>query len=290
MAVRLQVYGEVFPLTFYAKIDMAPDIRLEHTPGYLWRTVEAAPVVACAWLGLAAALAGGRLGRQARLIAAPIALHTLYVIWTGGDHMPAARFFVILVAPAALLLVALDADAGRGRLGLVPVAAAGTIAAALLHAPRAMDPAAFVGTIVGHHIERTWPRDIEIALNTAGSTPFHASEGRVFIDMLGLNDPVIAKRADVPVLTMGQAVPGHGKGDGAYVLARAPDRIILGPAQGADASTPWFLSDAELLREPGFHRCYVRVVERIAYSEAFAALGPARPNPLPFTWYRRICP
>jgi hypothetical protein len=204
--------------------------------------------------------------------------------------MPAARFFVILVGPAALLLLALDSGTRRGWLALPTGVAAGTLVAAIDYAPRKMDSAAHVGTIVGQHIERTWPRDIEIALNTAGSTPFHASEGRVFIDMLGLNDPVIAKRENVPVLTPGQAVPGHGKGDGAYVLARAPDRIILGPAEGTDAATPWFLSDAEMARTPEFRRCYEKVVERIAYPEAFAGIGPERPNPLPFIWYRRICP
>ena len=36
--------------------------------------------------------------------------------------------------------------------------------------------------------------------------------------MLGLNDPVIAKREEIPVVAKMQILPGHAKGDGAYVL------------------------------------------------------------------------
>jgi hypothetical protein len=105
-----------------------------------------------------------------------------------------------------------------------------------------------------------------------------------FIDMLGLNDYTIAK-SDTPSDDMSffrdfvevkkiftedgrreiiqhltkrylawQLMPGHGKGDGTYVLARKPAYIIIGPAQGD--TKPWFLSDREILNAPDFYKNY----------------------------------
>ena len=61
-----------------------------------------------------------------------------------------------------------------------------------------------------------------------------------------------------------QQFPGHGKGDGQYVLKRQPDYIILGPAQGLPANPEfadaqyvvWFLSDQELAETDEFHKHY----------------------------------
>jgi hypothetical protein len=49
-------------------------------------------------------------------------------------------------------------------------------------------------------------------------------------------------------------VPGHRKGDGAYVLSRHPDYIILG---GSDGSLkPWFVGDKEIVDTPAFSELY----------------------------------
>jgi hypothetical protein len=55
-----------------------------------------------------------------------------------------------------------------------------------------------------------------------------------------------------------QAYSGHQKGDGEYVLMRAPDVILLGPAEGYLGEDPlrWFLTDWELLNSPAFHAQY----------------------------------
>ena len=94
-----------------------------------------------------------------------------------------------------------------------------------------------------------------MALNTAGSTPYYATRHR-YIDMLGLNDRHIAKRLVWKTELAWQNVPGHLKGDGDYVLSRCPDFIIAGPAEGADISRPWFLSDLEMSRDPRFAQNY----------------------------------
>ena len=105
-----------------------------------------------------------------------------------------------------------------------------------------------------------------VAANIAGSIPYFSDMN--FIDMLGLNDYTIAQRnisydygsffkaaVDVKkIFTVQgrseiihnitenylpwQLIPGHGKGDGQYVLSRKPDYIIIGPAEGD--IKPWF--------------------------------------------------
>ena len=127
-----------------------------------------------------------------------------------------------------------------------------------------IDPAASVGRDVGMWIQHNLPTHSTIALNTAGSTPFFAPQHR-FIDMLGLNDRHIAHRQITERRTWMQQFPGHGKGDGQYILKRQPDYIILGPAQGLPANPEfvdpqrrvvWFLSDQELTETDEFHKRY----------------------------------
>jgi hypothetical protein len=131
---------------------------------------------------------------------------------------------------------------------------------------------------VGKHIDDTLPDDALIALNTAGSTPYFA-RGQRFVDMLGLNDAHIARREIDRINVPWQRMPGHSKGDGDYVLSREPDWIILGPAQGAPANQPWFLSDLEIVRDPRFRLDYVqRVFEIDARSHHGYESHPATRN------------
>ena len=107
--------------------------------------------------------------------------------------------------------------------------------------------------------------------------------------MLGINDRTIARRdVGTPRLDM-QKLPGHLKGDGAYVLKRQPDFIIAGPAEGTKVETPWFLTDLELSELPEFRRCYRLEKALIPYDTETAQRGPSRPRPLIFTYYRRVC-
>ncbi|WP_424938848.1 hypothetical protein [Aliiroseovarius sp. S253] len=291
MGIRWQIYGELFPLTFYAKTDLPLSEKLVNGIGYLGRVMILVPT-----LGIALVVAGfmwrrAQLSMAVKFLLSATILQLLYICWAGGDHMPWARMLVPLIAPLALLLLAsVSMMALRTRNTVIAASALAALVVALAEPPKLRDRAAHFGEIIGHHINSTWPEGITIALNTAGSTPFVAGQNRTFIDMLGLNDPIIAKRRNVPLLTERQNWPGHAKGDGAYVLSRAPDRIIVGPAHGVDVSEAWFLSGKELELLPEFARCYQRVVEPVYYSEELAKLGDDAPNPLRFLYYTRVCP
>lgn len=291
MGIRWQIYGELFPLTFYAKADLPLSEKLLNGAQYLFDMLVAIPTLGVA-LGVVVILRkSARSNPFLTFLLCATVLQLLYILWAGGDHMPWARMLVPLLAPLVLsLLASLSEMELRTRNLVVGASAAAALVMALVEPPKARDHAAHFGEIVGHHIDNTWPEGITIALNTAGSTPFFARQNRSFIDMLGLNDPVIAKRENVPLLTERQSWPGHAKGDGAYVLSRAPDRIIIGPAHGVDVADAWFLSGKELESLPEFARCYQQVIEPVHYSKELAARGEEAPNPLRLLYYIRVCP
>jgi hypothetical protein len=90
-------------------------------------------------------------------------------------------------------------------------------------------------------------------------------------------------------------MPGHAKGDGAYVLARRPDFVIVGPAEGIDARPAddegaFFLTDLELMENAEFARCYRAERVSLAAPPELARLADERRrDPLPFVYFRRVC-
>ncbi|OED47335.1 hypothetical protein AB838_16085 [Rhodobacteraceae bacterium (ex Bugula neritina AB1)] len=291
MGWRMAYYGDLVPNTFHAKVGLDLAHRLGKVGAYLLKSALLyLPVLACGGLGLLAAAAQGRLTRVICVLATVCAAFLLYVVWSGGDHMAAARVLLPVSGPAALLaaaaLAAMRPPYARGFAALC----LGLLVAAAVNARSfRMDWAAFNGIIVGRYIEQAWPQDSLVALNTAGSTPFFAPSHR-YIDMLGLNDRTIATRANVPKLARRQAMPGHGKGDGAYVLSRAPGYVILGGAEGIAVTEArnWFLTGVELSQLPEFSECYRK---RTVSLEVPADMARFRPGagPIPFTFYVRVC-
>lgn len=255
---RISWYGDWLPNPARAKIGGLPLAeQLAAGFAYLWQ-------VRGEWflpglLGVAALLRSrSSAALAAAAVAAPI---PAAILLGGGDHMPGAR----LVLPALIVLLFAAALPGaqprERRLGAGFRACAAALALwqwiPTLLDPLRLDPAAQSGSAIGLLLEERLPPGSLLAVNTAGSTPYFAPSLR-FVDMLGICDRAIARRAVPTGITAWQSVPGHRKGDGAYVLARNPDLILLGDAQGRDGFDPrnWFLSDYELLTNPEFHARY----------------------------------
>jgi arylsulfatase A-like enzyme len=273
---RYAFYGELLSTSSIVKLGgFGLWFDLGNGLDYLWRNCVSGV------FSLYCVLAAG-LGERRREALVPLAMAAALVgatVAAGGDHMGYARFlvpvFVLLAwaaasagtprrpASATAEAAAAEPAAGAGGRGAVPVGLAWKLAIAVnavawaVLAPLRPDAAAALGAPVGRFLSAHLPAGSLVALATAGSTPYHAPEIE-FIDTLGLNDPVIARRRPAILRTAWQLVPGHQKGDGAYVLARAPDVIILGPATGYLGHVPnrWFLSDLELLGEPAFRERY----------------------------------
>jgi hypothetical protein len=107
--------------------------------------------------------------------------------------------------------------------------------------------------------------------------------------MLGITDPRVASRKITRRLLPSQLMPGHEKGDGAYVLSRKPDFVILGGAEGG--TRPRFLGDLELLHSPEFRESYRYRSHRIPVEDPEARSYPASRNgDILFQFYERKRP
>jgi len=259
LAFRLTWFGELLPNSAQAKLGGIPlwDV-LRLGASYLFETFDFwAPALAVA--GVAVLL---RPRGPYRLELFAVALLGAACL-SGGDHMPGARF----AAPAEVLFVfaagcrILPLTLPRKLVAFVCVLAAiGAQAALAPRLPTVLDPPARVGAAVGRFLADALPPGTLVATATAGSTPYYAPD-LSFVDTLGLNDRRIARRDPVPLEALWQHVPGHLKGDGPYVLERAPDVVILGPAEGyiGKPARGWFLTDFELFTNPAFHARYAPV-------------------------------
>jgi hypothetical protein len=259
---RISYYGDIFPNTFYVKAGMSLD-KIGIGISYLKDFLLAPPFFGAILLIiiLLAIIRKKFNTKMAYLVFCTIG-YIFYIIYVGGDHMPAFRFFIpLLPIISILLLPVLTCNKAISVilvnfLVFMAISLQVTRPAKDLSRARIKDPAAFIGEMVSQVVSNEFPPGSLIALSTAGSTPYYAPQHR-YIDMLGLNDRVIAKRKDYPKVLEWQNVPGHEKGDGKYVLSRKPDYIIFGGAEGTTADKPMFLSDYEIANDSTFKANYI---------------------------------
>ncbi len=257
LAFRAAYYGDYLPNTARAKIEGFP-VAAQLDAGLHYLNMTAPEWLPGAFAAALCLMVTPR-GRSAWivLLAFPVLAALLL---GGGDHMAGAR----LVVPAIVLIFFAAGTNGaattRGRARLTAAVVCAAVAWQVWFAlwPQVTtDRAAFIGERVGRFLQAHLPPGALVATATAGSTPYFAPALR-FVDSLGLNDRHIARRVVTHPTTSNQRIPGHGKGDGAYVLSRRPDVIILGPAEGYLGADPrvWFLTDFELLMSEEFHLRY----------------------------------
>jgi arabinofuranosyltransferase len=122
-----------------------------------------------------------------------------------------------------------------------------------------------------------------VASSPAGSIAYHMN--LKVLDMLGLNDIHIAHTKDTFGGAFGKARAGHEKGDGAYILSKSPDYILMGnvavlrrPIKEAEMSKKLvFKSEQEIWANPDFHRHYEYVSVKLNDEGVFKY----------FTFYKR---
>jgi len=297
LAWKLSYYGSLLPNTWWVKGASPSGWRLADGVDYV-RAFVFQPPFPLLWLA-AGALRGafaGRLGRADAFGLAAVAAWLAWIVYVGGDQMPASRLLVPLIPVSAWLALSLwrrDLEAAGGR-GILAVSGAIALCIGLQAVwPTTSGPqrnaTAFVGAAVGRHLAEHLRPGSLVALNTAGSTPFHAP-GLRYLDMLGLNDAHIARRQVTVLRAPGQRMPGHAKGDGDYVLAQQPDVVILGPSQGVTAAEPWFLSDLEIAQNPAFPKRYRlrRALLDVRDQPGFEDFEATRGGAVAFTWYERV--
>ena len=303
---RLTYYGYPLPNTFYAKVGsgMQQYIRGMHYVAEYCGLFGAVLVTAAVLL-----LLGRRKERWFQVLLLETVFYTLYVVYVGGDGLAYYRFLVpILPAVCLLIQEGLLEAAERAKLSgspapqrAVSVTLCLVVLAAMGFASRKSLPLIVAGrsqtwyepqsemhfpysaphrsylnfdnyfvdrqALAARWLEENAPKGAVLAATPAGSIAYYTNL-RV-IDMLGLNDVHIAHSKSTG---MGKDRAGHEKGDGAYVLARSPDFILLGNV--AVMSRP--LSDEDMARKlvrsserqiwanQDFHRQYERVTAKLA--------------------------
>jgi hypothetical protein len=114
-----------------------------------------------------------------------------------------------------------------------------------------------------------------VASSPAGSIAYHMN--LQVLDMLGLNDIHIAHTKDTFGGAFGKARAGHEKGDGAYILSKSPEYILMGnvavlprPISEAEMSKKLvFKSEHEIWANPDFHRRYEYVSVKLSDEGVF---------------------
>jgi hypothetical protein len=277
LAFRLLTYGQWLPHTFHAK-----------TGGGLDQVMRGMQYVASGWLRvlpwvLLAALAVALLLFRRPPASAPRrALLLTFAVWLaaslgvaieGGDFKPTFRFLVwslpllavLAGAGAGLLWEALSRRRAGMATAIVMVLMAGSMAWAAVGSQTARRFARLrqadlqVLRQAAHWFDQNLAPDALIATGPAGAIPYYTD--RPTLDMWGINDAAIGNRV-MPAMGSGRA--GHEKGDGASVLARAPQIILFTEARFTPTPLPemiveqsyLYVSERELLDLPGFHDRY----------------------------------
>ena len=280
-------YGDYLPNTFYSKVSGLSSVRILSGFMYLKNYLLLPPYLnlfIC--LSFVYCLIKRKISASILYVSSLLVVYTCFIIFVGGDHMAGFRLLLPTIPLAACLLYFIFTKIISPHNSYAIVAIYCTFlvlsVSQIFYDPlKALpeDPASRVGTIVGKYIASHWPKNSLIALNTAGSTPYYASDN-MYIDMLGLNDRHIAQRKIESYVVPWQYVPGHAKGDGKYVLSRKPDYIIIGPAEGTSFDHPWFLSDWEISLDSNFQNTY-QIHQVFINSDTYT-------DRLLFTYYQRV--
>lgn len=254
-AWRCWFFGYPFPNSFYAKVGSS---AAQFTRGleYVWDGIlTLAPLVI---LPLVVGPGWKRADPNYLVIPVLLVVYVAYIVLVGGDVMPAHRFFTPIVPVMGLFAaMALRSFPSVSHWPVVAMSGGfGVVLIYLVITPAiGLDVVAHNGRIVGEWLRENAAKDATIATNTAGTVVYY-SRLRA-IDMLGLNDRHIAH---VVVKNMGAGNAGHEKGDGDYVLRRAPEFIHLGSSLGWVSTRflpdPPFLSGRQLWHNPSFRARY----------------------------------
>jgi hypothetical protein len=289
---RLAYFHDVFPNTYYAKMDGMRMTQVMRGMDYIGSFMRQSEIqVSLIMLGLGGILyLARRRNRPASdwlswqvLGLGLIACTVFFILSSGGDWMNQHRF----IQPTLPVLMLLVGWSGAYLGGLVPTGSGRTALMAALalvflsqplrvlshdlrHPHHPLDrPLGLVEPWDDYNIPRLYklglemrrimPADATFALCPVGAFSFAC--GGTVIDMLGLNDRGIAR---LPIKAMGHGQMGHEKGNGQLVLSRKPDFILLrgnpnpevGKVTAPDQELLYLLPVIQIWNDETFHAEY----------------------------------
>ena len=233
---KLSFYGALVPNTFQAKAAQLTSSRaglrflLEFVVSYAWLPV----------IFLSVAVARRMRPRGATMLLTVVVTWLVYLVAIGGGFMEFRLLVPMLPVAAVLLLAPLAAE---GIVRWRPVLVAGLIAGSLLHGQLFSFRSGIesISDLSSHLTETRWPDvgtalhdlcgDLEpplvIATTAAGAVPYYSQ--LTTVDMLGLNDPDIARHGAVL-----SHHPGHKRVATARQLLERGVHVVVGHPQVQD--------------------------------------------------------
>lgn len=240
-------FGDFLPNTYYQKVVGASAAERIKNGLLVFNQYATTDTLLPAVVGIAAVLLYREMrSRETTLLAGLFLAQCVYSVWVGGDYaepeVGAANRFISQGMPALFILFSLAADrlvsdvllrrapAQQSKAGFRAGVSLSIACAALLvisgrpWVTWAIDNAPLLKADVrrvqiGLSIAENTSPAVTIAVHAAGQIPYYSD--RRTIDLLGLNDPVVAKG---PVT--GPFYPGHDKWNYAYSIVQLrPDLI-----------------------------------------------------------------
>jgi hypothetical protein len=281
-AWRWSYFGYPFPNTYYAKTG-AGLVQWQGGLRYVAANLEALlggtagvlilPILLARWRGIR--------GAGCSYLALLLLTWWIVVAANGGDHFGGARFltptlpflFVLLASGLSRLLNSLEMVPAFKPF-LLAIFVAGALCRwqpwSLIQPPisvpqadpKTQEPLALWLTgfeMMGQALNRIGEPGDSIAAVPVGAIGYLS--GMKVIDMVGIVDPVIAHEPFDSTYTASW-LPGHDKGDGAYILSRRPTYILIidhlssQPIAGPNDHVLQFRSIAEIWESDEFHRNY----------------------------------
>jgi hypothetical protein len=206
MAFKIWYYGSVFPNPFFAK----SGVGLEYIKSgleYAWFFAQSTGVYGIVFL--IPLLAIKKLWNEYSLMYIVLILYTMYIIWAGGDVLPAYRFFVPVV-PVLSFLFVLSLSEFAALLHTTPKKASGAVlfAAAIFSGLSYLQTSDYIFTcrdkeaglgvkmkFMSTMLKAHGGQDFSLATTTIGLIGYELLDHRV-IDLLGLTDSYIARHPE----------------------------------------------------------------------------------------------
>jgi hypothetical protein len=268
---RWNYFGDLMPNTFYAK-DTPSIHQLLQGAKYVYLASRAGGAVAFALVALGTASGLWRRS-EVRLLLAEVVVWLLYVVWVGGDALPAYRFLIPIVAPSAILaqesLATLlrESRLVRFSMGCLTASLAVIVLSLTSWTRGGVTGISELATInsaranLGRWFQENSEPTDTLAYSAAGVLPYYAELPG--IDMVGLTDRHVAHYG----LVDNTAPIGHKKYAPEYVLEKAPAFFVLSVVDerghqltsNGGVLSPSLPSNDSLLNSADFWREYVRV-------------------------------
>jgi arabinofuranosyltransferase len=266
LGFRLAYHGDVVPNTAHVKADFDPGrwtAGLTYVLDGLFAHQGVVGAVAAALaIAMVLAAARGRAWQVLVLLGLPVLLWLAYLVAIGGDHFPGRRLWHGAIAPLVLLATRVVQPLWRQPgsrwflvVALLVPGAIGVVRAR--HDGQTAELRAELwewrGKVVGEALAAEFAaRAPRLAVDAAGAVPFYSRLPA--LDLLGLCDRTIAT-TPLPawLATMRPEIPrpaGHLRGNGRYVMDRAPDLLLFSNPPGLPL--PVFASACEFEDDPRF--------------------------------------